>query len=145
MAVKQVAQAEMGMMERINQLMLSLAGITILIGLFAVTNSMTGSVHERIKDIGIMRAVGASSSQIVKMFLYEAVVIGIIGGSLGYAGGTLLAFLLSPLLLDGASVSLVPGYYALSLGLSTSVAVIATIYPTVRATRIKVADSFRSL
>ena len=50
----------MGMMEKMNNLMLALAGITLAVGLFGVINTMIASVHERIRDIGIMRAVGAS-------------------------------------------------------------------------------------
>ena len=48
------------MLQRINSFMMALAGITLAIALFAVVNTMMASVHERIKDIGIMRAVGAS-------------------------------------------------------------------------------------
>jgi putative ABC transport system permease protein len=54
----------MGMLERINRLMYALAGITLAIGAFGVMNTMMTSVHERIKDIGIMRAVGSSQRQI---------------------------------------------------------------------------------
>jgi len=69
-AVKQIAETEMGMMEKVSKFMLTLAGITLAVGLFGVVNTMIASVNERIKDIGIMRAVGASRSQIVKAFIY---------------------------------------------------------------------------
>jgi putative ABC transport system permease protein len=144
-AVKQIAASEMGMMDKMNKFMLTLAGITLVLGLFGVVNTMMTSVNERIKDIGIMRAVGASRSQIVKAFIYEAIVIGIIGGILGYILGTVLAYLVGPLIFEGTSVILVPQYFALALVLAVAVAVIATVYPAYRATQIKVADSFRSL
>jgi len=144
-AVKQVANAEMEMMERINRFMLALAGITLAVGLFGVGNTMMRSVNERVKDIGIMRAVGASHNQIMKVFLYEAVIIGIIGGIFGYVAGTLLAYALGPVIFGISVVNYVPQYFPLSLGLATGVAVIATIYPAFRAARVKVADLFRSL
>jgi len=106
---------------------------------------MMTSVNERIKDIGIMRAVGASRSQIVKAFIYEAVIIGIIGGILGYILGTLLAYIAGPLVFEGTTVAYVPLYFVLALVLAIAVAVVATVYPAYRATQIKVADSFRSL
>ena len=144
-AVKQIAASEMGMMERMSKFMLTLAGITLAVGLFGVVNTMMTSVNERIKDIGIMRAVGASRSQIVKAFIYEAIIIGIIGGILGYLAGTLLAYIAGPLVFEGTTVAYVPQYFALALVLAIAVAVVATVYPAIRATQIKVADSFRSL
>ncbi len=145
LAVKQVAETEMGMMDKMNKFMLALAGITLVIGAFGVVNTMMTSVHERIKDIGIMRAVGASRNQIVKAFIYEAIIIGIIGGILGYVAGTLVAYGVGPLVFEGTAMTYVPQYLPLSLLLSIFVAVVSTAYPAFRATTIRVSDSFRSL
>jgi len=144
-AVRQIAETEMGMMDKVNRFLLALAGITLAVGCFGVVNTMLSSVHERIKDIGIMRAVGASRNQVIKIFLYEAIIIGVAGGLLGYVVGTLLAYVVGPLILDGVAVSYVPEYFFPALALATVMAVIATVYPAFRASRIKVADSFRSL
>jgi putative ABC transport system permease protein len=144
-AVKQVAAAEMGMMDKVNKFMLALAGITLAVGLFGVVNTMMASVNERVKDIGIMRAVGASRNQIIKIFVYEAIVIGMVGGILGYVAGTLLAYVVGPVIFEGTAITYIPRYLPVSLALATVIAVVATLYPAFHATRIKVADSFRSL
>ena len=144
-AVKQIAETEMGMMEKISKFLLALAGITLAVGCFGVVNTMMASVHERIKDIGIMKAVGASRNQIIKIFLYEAIIIGVAGGFLGYIAGTLLAYMVGPLIFGGVAVTYVPQYFLPSLALATFIAAIATVYPAFRASKIKVADSFRSL
>jgi putative ABC transport system permease protein len=144
-AVKQVAASEMGMLDRINRLMYALAGITLAIGAFGVTNTMLASVHERIKDIGIMRAVGSSQRQIIAMFLEEAAIIGLLGGILGYVGGSLLAYAIGPLIFEGTLVSWLPRFFPISIGVAVLVAILATAYPAFQATRIRVADSFRSL
>ncbi|MDO8472411.1 MAG: ABC transporter permease [Dehalococcoidia bacterium] len=144
-AVKQVAETEMGMVNKVNKFLLAIAGITLCVGLFGVANTMMASVNERVKDIGIMRAVGASRNQILTMFVYEAIVIGIIGGIVGYLFGTVLAFLIGPIIFNGAAIGFVPQYLGVSLGLSIAVAILASVYPALRATRIKVADSLRSL
>ncbi len=144
-AVKQVAEAEMGIMGRMNKFMWALGGITLAVGLFGVVNTMMSSVNERIKDIGIMRAAGASRNQIMRVFIYEAVIIGIVGGILGYLAGTLLAYIVGPLVFQGININFVLQYLPLSLALAILVAAIATVYPALRATRIRVADSFRSL
>jgi len=145
LAVKQVAENEMDMMDKMNNFMLALAGITLVIGVFGVINTMMASVHERIKDIGIMRAVGASRKQIIKAFVYESVIIGIIGGIIGYVAGTLIAYAVGPLVFEGASIEYVPWYLPLSIAVSIIVAVVAASFPAFRATTVKVSDSFRSL
>ncbi len=145
LAVKQIAETEMGMMEKMNNLMLALAGITLIIGIFGVVNTMMTSVYERIKDIGIMRAVGASRIQIIRSFIYEAIVIGIIGGIIGFLVGTLAAYLIGPMVFEGTSITIIPVYMPLSLLLAVLVAVISIAYPAFRATTIKVSDSFRAL
>lgn len=144
-AVKQVAEGEMGMMEKLSKFMLALAGITLVVGLFGVLNTMISSVHERVKDIGIMRAVGASHGQIIKIFIYEAIIIGILGGIVGYIAGTLLAYIIGPLIFEGIVIAYVPQYLLISLMVAVLVAVVAAVYPAFRATQVKVADSFRAL
>jgi putative ABC transport system permease protein len=144
-AVKQIAETEMGMLERVSKFLFALAAITLAVGCFGVANTMTTSVHERIRDIGIMKAVGASRNQIMKIFFYEAIIIGVAGGALGYVAGTLLAYIIGPLILEGVAVTYVLQYFLPSLALATLIAVIASVYPTFRASKIRVADSFRSL
>jgi putative ABC transport system permease protein len=144
-AVKQVAATEMGMLDKINKLMLALGGITLLVGGFGVVNTLMTSVHERIRDIGIMKAVGASRRQIMLTFVYEAIIIGIIGGIVGYGAGTLLAYVIGPLIFEGSTVSFVLVYLPLSLALAVLVAVLATLYPAYRATEIRIADCFRAV
>jgi len=144
-AVRQIAHTEMGMLERINRFMYALAGITLIIGAFAVFNTMMASVNERTKDIGIMRAVGASRSQILRIFIYESLITGVVGGILGYGVGTLLAYVICPLVFENTAISFAPIFIPVSLGVATLIAVAATIYPALRATKVKVADSLRAL
>jgi putative ABC transport system permease protein len=144
-AVKQIAETEMGMLEKVSRFLFALAAITLAVGCFGVVNTMTTSVHERIKDIGILKAVGASRNQIMKIFFYEAIIIGVAGGLLGYVAGTLLAYIIGPLIFGAVAVTYAPQYFLPSLALATLIAVIASVYPAFRASQIKVADSFRSL
>ena len=144
-AVKQIAQSELGLVEKMNGLMYALAGITLLVGLFGVVNTMMSSVHERTKDIGIMRAVGASRKQIIRVFIYEAVLVGVIGGIAGYFLGTALAFLIGPVVFEGSAVYFVPQYFPVALAVAIFVAVAAAVYPAIRASQVRVADSFRSV
>jgi putative ABC transport system permease protein len=144
-AVTQIAETEMGMLEKLSGFLFALAAITLAVGCFGVVNTMTASVHERIRDIGIMKAVGASRNQIVKIFFYEAIIVGVAGGLLGYVAGTLLAHIIGPLILGGVAVTYAPQYFLPSLALATFMAVVASVYPAFRASKIRIADSFRSL
>ena len=144
-AVKQIAKAEMNLMRKVNDFLLALAGITLVIGMFGVINTMMSSVHERVKDIGIMKAIGASPNQIVRLFLYEALIVGIIGGIIGYVAGTLLSYLVGPAIFEGIAINYVIGYLGPALGLAVFVSVFASAYPAFRASKIKVAESIRSM
>jgi putative ABC transport system permease protein len=125
--------------------MMSLSGITLVIGVFGVVNTMMTSVHERTRDIGIMRAVGASRRQILTVFTYEALVIGVVGGVLGYLAGMALAFVIGPVIFSDVTIKLLPQFIPVSLGIAIGVSAVATVYPAIRATRIKIAEAFRSL
>jgi putative ABC transport system permease protein len=144
-AVQQIAESEMNLVMKVNRFMLVLAAITLVVGAFAVVSTMMASVHERTKDIGIMKAVGASRGQIVRMFVYEAVAVGLVGGMLGYLSGTLLSYLLGPLIFDGLEMSYAPQYILPALGLAVAVAVAASVYPAFRASQVRVSDSLRAL
>ncbi len=144
-AVRQIAETEMNLVTKVNRFMLTLAGITLIVGAFGVVNTMISSVHERVRDIGIMKAVGASRHQIVRMFVYEGIGVGVIGGLLGYAAGTLLSYVIGPLIFDDLAVAYDLQYLAPALGLAILVAAVASVYPAFRASQVRVAESLRSL
>jgi len=144
-AVKQIAETEMNVVGKVNRFMLLLAGVTLVVGCFGVVNTMMSSVHERMKDIGIMKSVGASRNQIMVMFAYEALVVGLLGGLMGYLVGTLMAYVIGPIVFDGLNVSYAPQFLLPALGIAVFVAVVASVYPALRASRIRVAESLRSL
>jgi len=81
----------------------------------------------------------------VRMFIYEAIAVGMIGGIIGYIAGTLLSYVLGPLIFDGLAVSYAPQYLLPALGLAVLVTIVASVYPALRASHIRVADSLRSL
>jgi putative ABC transport system permease protein len=144
-AVKQIANNEMNLVSKVKDFLLALAGITLVVGIFGVVNTMMSSVHERVRDIGIMKAVGASRSQIVRMFLYEAVIVGLVGGIVGYAAGTALSYAVGPLIFQGVAMGYVLSYLPAALVIAVSVSVVASAYPAFRASRIRVCDSIRSV
>lgn len=124
---------------RTNQLMKSLSRLFLLIiiaiGGASMANDMYNNVYERKKEIGTLVALGASSATVLKIFLLKAVLLGIMGGVGGYLLGTLLAIILGPLI---AGVPVLPLVHLLplSLGLSITIALIASYFPARYAARL---------
>jgi len=143
-AVRQVAEAEMRVQDRLRTMMLSLAAVTLAVGLFGVANALSAMVRERTKDIGIMRAVGASRVQIVRVLLFEAIVFGIVGGVFGYLGGLALAAVIGPIVFDGMRVVPVASHVPLAIALAVAVSLVASLRPSLVAARTRVADTLRS-
>ena len=70
-----------------------IASISIFIGAIGIVNTMTASVTERVKDIGIMKAIGAENKDIFFQFLIEAGLLGFVGGLIGVILGTSIGYL----------------------------------------------------
>src|SRR5690606_12648104 len=68
-----------------------IAGISLLVGGIGIMNIMLASVYERIKEIGLRRAIGATNQDIVLQFLFEAMLVSIVGGILGVVLGVVAA------------------------------------------------------
>ena len=86
------------MMETVNSILggvqafiIIIASISILVGTLGIVNTMTTSVLERKKEIGIMKAIGAKNSQVFMQFFFESGMLGLIGGLVGVILGTLIS------------------------------------------------------
>jgi putative ABC transport system permease protein len=98
--VWQIAEAEGMIVSKLQLLMLLLTVIALVTAAFGVATTMTTSVLERKHEIGLMKAMGADSFQISWLFLGEALVIGLIGGLLGYLAGTQLVKLIGTMVFN---------------------------------------------
>lgn len=88
---KQVAETMASVIGIIQLVFVGIALISLLIGGIGIMNSMFMSVTERFKEIGVMKAVGATNSKVLAIFLAEAGMIGAIGGTIGAIFGTLVS------------------------------------------------------
>jgi putative ABC transport system permease protein len=71
----------------IQTVLIGIAAISLIVGAVGIMNTMYTSVLERTRDIGIMKAIGARNSDILKMFLIESGLLGLVGGAIGIAIG----------------------------------------------------------
>ncbi len=127
----------------INLVMGIIASISLLVGGIGIMNIMLVSVTERTREIGLRKAVGASSGSIVAQFLIEALIIGVIGGLLGYIGGYFIAFIISLFLPYDPALTwqIAAAAFGLSIGVGTGFG----LYPAVRAARKDPIESLRRL
>ena len=118
------------------------AAISLLVGGIGVMNIMLVAVTERIREIGLRKALGATPSAIRRQFLVEAGVLGACGGLLGVALGVAGAFLLPGVLGQPVSVS-VPAIAA-AIGVALAIGIGFGVYPASRAARLTPIDALRS-
>lgn len=131
-----------------SQLFLAIAGVTaaiasisLLVGGIGIMNIMLVNVAERTREIGIRKALGASSTDIVWQFLIESLIMGIIGGLLGIALGFGCAFCLSLFLtFDPVFNWTIP---AIGLAVSAIIGTVFGLYPAYRAARKNPIESLR--
>lgn len=128
--------------ETLTILLGGVAAISLLVGGIGVMNIMLVAVTERIREIGLRKALGATPSAIRRQFLVEAGVLGVCGGLLGIALGTIGAFVL-PKLID-QPVSLSPVAVAAAIGVSLAIGIGFGVYPASRAARLTPIDALRS-
>lgn len=118
-----------------------IAGISLLVGGIGIMNIMLVSVTERTREIGIRKAIGAKSMDILMQFLIEAVVLCILGGgigiALGYGGSSLIGTLLS---LD-TSISMASVFMA--FGFSAAIGIIFGVFPARKAAAMDPIDALR--
>jgi len=118
------------------------AGISLLVGGIGVMNIMLVSVTERIREIGLRKALGATPRAIRRQFLVEASVLGMVGGILGAGLGLLGAVIIPHFISDQIAISPVATIGAIVVAIGIGVAF--GVYPASRAARLAPIDALRS-
>ncbi len=129
----------------LNQIKYGLGGIgavALVVGGIGIINVMMLTVTERIKEIGVMKAVGANKGDIRTLFLIESGILGLVSGLIGVSLGGGLAYLISVLGNFPSTVTLTSILIGLAFGLVTTV--IAGVYPASRAARLDPVEALRA-
>jgi putative ABC transport system permease protein len=123
------------------RLITAIAAVSLIVGGIGVANVMLVAVRERIREIGIRRAIGARRRDILAQFLTEATVLSGIGGLLGVAAGLAVAVVL-PTVTDQRTIVSYPAA-ALALGISALVGIVAGLGPANQAAALDPATALR--
>ena len=116
-----------------------IAGISLLVGGIGIMNIMLVSVSERTREIGIRKAVGARTYDILSQFVIEAMMLSVTGGIIGILIGALGAFALSPLV----PTQLTPWAVGVAFFFSAGVGVFFGVYPAWKASKLDPIEALR--
>jgi putative ABC transport system permease protein len=121
----------------------AIAAISLLVGGIGIMNIMLVSVTERTREIGLRKAIGASSGTVLSQFLIEAVVISLLGGALGILAAIVLANII------GHAAGITPDFtvqsIVLAVGVSAAVGIIFGIAPAAKAARLRPIQALKSV
>jgi putative ABC transport system permease protein len=146
MSVKSVADQVTQVLGIIQLVLAGIAGISLLVGGIGIMNIMLVSVTERIREIGLRKAIGAKRRDILTQFLIESATLSFCGGALGVGLGWIIVKIMSVVATRAGfafSVVLPSSAVALAVGVAIGIGLISGLYPAVRAARLDPIESLR--
>ena len=120
--------------------------LALVIGGLAVINTMIMAVSERVREIGLKKAVGATTGAVTREFLLESSLIGLAGGLIGFGLGFAITSLINATApaSQGAIFLVTPGLAALCVGFALALGAVAGILPAIRAARLDPVAALRT-
>ncbi len=145
-AMKQAVMSKMQSIDMFKTFSFGVSMLVVFIGGLLVFVTMMGSVNERTREIGIFRAIGFRRGHVMQIILLEAMIVGFVGGLIGFIGGNGIAWSVLPLVVTNGTFAGINGSLGgVSLLLSISLSLIASLYPAVRASRLDPSEALRVL
>lgn len=141
---KSILKKMTDMLNTIQIFVSSLGLIALLAGSFGVINTMLMSVYERTREIGILKAIGSRNSVIMKIFLIEAILIGLISSTVGCVLGIIIIYIF-PLTNDIMAPMVSPSIIGIAMVLGLMVSALAGIYPAWRASKMNIVEAIKNV
>lgn len=135
-----------GITNALRYFLAAMAAISLLVGGIGIMNIMLVSVTERTREIGLRKAIGATSRQVLSQFLFESISLTMIGGLIGLFAGSFISYLTAIIVRSLGYrwdfVISLPSVI-LAIGLSTLIGVVFGYYPAKRASRLSPTEALR--
>lgn len=139
----------------VNVTLQMIAGVALVAASFGIINTMMTAIHERRREIGILRAMGSKSRMIFKVFVMESGLYGILGGFAGIIVGFVVSRFTAPLIQQNqfmaimgnpqTEVSISLQLVLVVLGLSVGISVLSGLYPAWKASRLSPMEAIRNV
>jgi len=118
---------------------MAIAGISLLVAAVSIFNVMMMSVNERVREIGILRSIGTQRTEILRMFIYEAGIIGIVGATIGAIVSIVIGYIIVVGMIGSAEYFFAPGsivYVPMAMTVGAGICIATGIYPAWRASNL---------
>ena len=143
-AIQQAVRARTEMADRLTRFSTVISGVVLLIGALLIFTTMTSSVVERTKEIGVLRALGFHRTHVIQQFLIEVAVISLTGGLIGWLVGSVSGGMAVPYFTEAGTPGSVDFILLVgSVGSSLIVGMLSSIYPALRASRLEPSEAVR--
>jgi putative ABC transport system permease protein len=132
--------------DQINLFLMAIAGVSLLVAGISILNIMLMSTIERTKEIGIMRAIGASRATVLKIFLLEALILGMLGSFVGSILSIAAGYGINYLILRETRFMFqfaTLGYVLLGFSIGIATSVLSGLYPAWRASKLEPIEALR--
>jgi putative ABC transport system permease protein len=146
-AIQQVVEGRLKALDQFKRFSYAMAGVVVFIGSLIVFVTMMGSVNERTTEIGVFRAIGFRKAHIMRIILFEAALVSLLAGFLGYATGMGGAKLALPFMAESKNAHLVWDTTVAfgSIGLALTLGLVASLYPALHASKMDPTEALRAL
>ena len=115
--------------------------VSLLVGGIVIMNIMLASFRERIREVGVRKALGASGIDIAMQFLVESILVTVIGGTVGLGLGVVFAQIISSLV--GQPAVITPQMAVIGVSASVTVGLVFGLYPAIKASRLNPVEALR--
>jgi putative ABC transport system permease protein len=126
---------------------LAIGGISLLVAATSIFNVMMMSVNERVQEIGILLSIGTERGEVRRMFLYEALILGIVGGCIGGVCSFIIGYSVVSAMIGTTAYFFLPEsiiYIPAGMVIGMVVCVVSGLYPAWRASNMDPIDALRS-
>ncbi|NHV11794.1 MAG: ABC transporter permease [Candidatus Verstraetearchaeota archaeon] len=155
-SIKQITSTVQAVTSQISLLLVGIAGTSFVAAGLGTFNIMTISVLERVREIGILKAIGMKDRGVLALYLSQGLILGILGSGIGVILGAAIAYII-PILLSGSArinvsgqnvlstytPTVTPTYILMSVTIAVLVAVVSSAYPSWKAAKMNPVEALR--